>query len=74
MIRNRLVTEQDGNVSVSGMLLADSEIPEALEWEEQLHAAGGWDCKRYGAMRRFQKGNIVRWVWVRSCPPMEDTL
>jgi hypothetical protein len=77
-LRNRLVTEQDGQQHVSGLLLADSEIPAALEWEEQLHHAGGWTCERHGAMLRFHKhtatGQVVRWVWVRSRPPLEDNL
>jgi hypothetical protein len=77
-LRNRLVTEQDGRQHVSTLLLADTEIAEALEWEEQLHAAGGWTVERHGAMRRFHKhtatGPKVRWVWVRSRPPLEDNL
>ena len=73
-LRNRLVTEQDGHQHVSGLLLATSEIPEALEWEIMLHEAGGWDVRRYGTTVRFQKQATVRWVWVRSRPPLEDNL
>lgn len=73
-LRNRLVTEQDGQQHVSGLVLADWEIPEALEWETQLHNAGGWTVERYGTMLRFTKNGAIRWLWVRSKPPMEDTL
>lgn len=72
--RNRLVTEQDGKQHVSGLVLADWEIPEALEWEEQLHEASGWTVDRHGSMRRFEKNGVVRWLWVRSKTALEDTL
>ena len=73
-LRNRLVTEQDGTQHVSGLLIAEDEIGEALDWEVQLHEATGWAVERYGAMIRCTKGQTVRWVWVRSKPPMEDML
>ena len=73
-LRNRLVTEQDGTQHVSGLVLTSDEIPEALDWEAQLHQATGWTVERYGVMLRCSKGDIVRWVWVRSKPPLEDTL
>lgn len=74
MLRNRLVTEQNGRQHVSGTLLADTEILEALDLETDIHRLGGWDVRQYGAMRRFHKNGTVRWVWVRSRPPLEDTL
>jgi hypothetical protein len=74
MNRLRLVKEQDGTQHVSGLVLANDEVPEALQWETDLHMAGGWTVERYGAMIRFTKGDAVRWVWVRSRPPLEDTL
>lgn len=73
-LRNRLVTEQDGRTHVSGTLIPHDEIAETLDLETDLHRLGGWDVREYGQMRRFQKGTTIRWVWVRSRPPMEDTL
>ena len=74
MLRNRLVTEQDGRQHVSGLLLTDWEIPQAIDLEIQLHKASGWDVHRFGATVRFQKDDTIRWVWVRSRTPLEDTL
>jgi hypothetical protein len=73
-LRNRLVTEQDGQTHVSSLLIAAEDIPEALDWEAQLHEATGWNVTRYGACLRARKGETVRWVWVRSKPPLEDTV
>jgi hypothetical protein len=73
-LRNRLVTEQDGTEHVSGLVLAADEIPQALELEIGLHVLGGWDVTRYGERVRFEKNNVVRWVYVRSRPPMDDLL
>lgn len=72
--RYRLVTEQDGHTHVSGTVLAASEIHEMLDWESQLHRAAGWTVQNYGAMLRLSKDDTIRWVWVRSRPPLEDTL
>lgn len=73
-LRNRLVVEQDGSQHVGSYLLATDEIPARLTLEAQIHAATGWHVERYGAMLRFTKGDAVRWVWVRSKPPLEDTV
>ena len=73
-LRNRVVTEQDGEQHVSNLLLTTDEIPAQLALEETLHRAGGWEVQRFGAMLRCEKQTAVRWVWVRSRPPMEDTL
>jgi hypothetical protein len=73
-LRNRLVTEQDGIETVSGTLLSDSEILPMINIEQALHVAGGWTVSRYGHTLRMQKGDTVRWTWVRSRPPLEDTL
>ena len=73
-LRNRLVTEQDGHQHVSGHLLADDEIRDALNVEVGMHMFAGWQCQRFGTMLRFQKNGVVRWVWVRSRPPLDDNL
>lgn len=73
-LRNRLVTEQDGRQHVSTVLIGADEIPGMLGAEETMHTLAGWDVRRHGAMLRCQKGTVVRWVWVRSRPVMEDTL
>ncbi len=73
-LRNRLVVEQDGHQTVSTMLLATEEIPEMLNLEARMHTATGWHVERHGSMLRFTKGDAIRWVWVRSKPPLEDTL
>lgn len=73
-LRNRLVTEQDGRTHVGGMILTTWEIPQALDMEVMLHEARGWDVRRYGATLRLEKDGCVRWIWVRSRPPLEDTL
>ena len=74
MMRNRLVIEQDGEQTVGTVLLTTDEIPAMLNLEAQIHKATGWHVERYGAMLRFTKGDTNRWVWVRSKPPLEDTL
>lgn len=74
-LRNRLVIHQtDQPDHISPMLLKPREIPEALDTEEMLHRASGWNVRRYGAVIRCQKGRTVRWIWVRSRTPMKDTL
>ena len=73
-LRNRLVIDQDGQRTVSGALLAADEIWPTLDVEETLHRATGWHVTRYGACLRMQRGDTVRWVWVRSKPPLEDVL
>ncbi len=73
-LRNRLVTDQDGTQHVSSVLLTADEIPRMLEAEIQMHRATGWHVTRYGGCLRMQRGDTVRWVWVRSKPPLEDTL
>lgn len=73
-LRNRLVTEQNGRQHVSTVLITADEIPHMLQAETLMHQATGWHVDDYGAMLRFTKGETVRWVWVRSRPPLEDTL
>jgi hypothetical protein len=73
-LRNRLVTEQDGRQHVGGLVLTTDEIGQALDMEIMLHRARGWDVRRYGATLRLEKDGCVRWIWVRSREPMEDTL
>jgi hypothetical protein len=74
-LRNRLVvTEQAGEHHVSSVLLAEDEILPTLEWEEEAHRAGGWRVDNFGGMLRCEKGATVRWVWVRSKTPQDDTL
>ena len=73
-MRNRLVTDQDGRETVSSVLLSESEIADMLDLEETMHRCTGWDVTRYGSSMRCAKGEIVRWVWVRSRPVEEDTL
>jgi hypothetical protein len=73
-LRNRLVVEQDGTETVSGLLLTTDEIPEALEWEVRLHEASGWTVDRYGVLLICRKNDTSRRIWVRSRPPLEDTL
>jgi hypothetical protein len=73
-LRNRLVTEQDGSTHISSLLLTTEEIPEALDWEVQLHEATGWTVDRYGVVLICRKGNTSRRIWVRSKPPLEDNL
>ena len=73
-LRNRLVVEQDGQTTVSGTILRDDEIDGMLNIETALHTAVGWTVSRYGVCLRMQKGEQLRWVWVRSRPPLEDTL
>ncbi len=74
MLRNRLVTEQDGTTTVSGLLLAPDEIADMLDCEAMLHRKAGWSVQRFGAMLRCEKQTAVRWVYVRSRPPMRDWL
>jgi len=74
MNRYRLATEQDGNVHVSGTVLAADEIWDMLDWEAQLHAAAGWTVQKYGACLRLQKDDVIRWVWVRVREPLDDVL
>jgi len=74
LLRNRMVTEQDGQQHVSHRLLADDEIMDALNVEVGLHMFAGWHVDRFGGMVRFTKGDAIRWVWIRSKPPLEDTL
>lgn len=73
-LRNRLVTEQNGRQHVSSILITTEEIPSMLACEIIMHEANGWTTRRYGQMIRFEKGNTVRWVWVRSRTREEDTL
>lgn len=73
-LRNRLVTEQNGRQHVSSVLIADEEIMDMLDWECRVHEATGWDVQRYGQMIRARRGSIVRWIWVRTRLPLEDTL
>jgi hypothetical protein len=73
-LRNRLVTEQDGREHVSSVLLAPDEIPYMLETEEHMHTITGWNVTRHGAMLRCQRGPTIRWIWVRSRKPQDDTL
>jgi hypothetical protein len=73
-LRHRLVTEQDGTENVGGLVLAQDEIGEAIEIEVRMHQLSGWTVRRYGHTVRLQKGDTVRWIWVRSREPMEDTL
>jgi hypothetical protein len=68
-----MVTEQDGVQTVSGVLLTEDEIDGMLNIEERLHEATGWDVVRYGTMMRMSRGTAVRWVWVRSREPLDDT-
>lgn len=73
-LRHRLVVDTMGQENVSGLILTDEhEIAEALELELRLHRETGWDTTQYGATLRFQKGDKIRWVWVRSRTPEEDT-
>jgi hypothetical protein len=67
-----MVTEQDGEQWVSGVLLREDEIDGMLNIEERLHEATGWSVTRYGRMMRITRGTAVRWVWVRSRPALED--
>ncbi len=73
-LRYRLVTEQDGQTTVSGTLLRAEEVPAMIDIEAALHSASGWRVSRYGHTLRMQKGNTHRWTWVRSRTPLEDTL
>lgn len=73
-LRNRLVTEQAGHETVSSKILALDEVGPELELEIQLHEQTGWQVRRYGTTVRFQKGDVIRWIWVRSRQPLEDTL
>lgn len=73
-LRNRMVTEQDGRQHVSPSLLTLDEAADMLDLETQLHKATGWTVSRYGPCLRCEKGPVIRWVWVRSKPPLEDTL
>jgi hypothetical protein len=71
-LRNRLVVDTMGEQHVSSLLLAVEDIPEALDIERRLHEATGWTVSDYGQSIRFEKGDLIRWVWVRSRPPLED--
>ena len=73
-LRNRLVTETDGEEHVGARILTLDEIPEQIDMEIMLHMARGWQVRRYGTTVRFQKGDTIRWIWVRSREPLEDTL
>ncbi len=73
-LRNRLVVDTMGQENVSGLLLAEEDIPEALEYQRHIHEATGWAVSSYGQSLRFEKDGLIRWVWVRSRPPLEDTL
>ena len=71
-LRNRIVVDTMGEQHVSSLLLAAEDIPEALELERRLHEQTGWHVSDYGQSIRFQKGDLIRWVWVRSRTPLED--
>jgi len=73
-LRNRIVTDQDGQQHVSSVLLTLEEAADMLDLETRMHEATGWTVTRYGTTMRCQKGQTVRWVWIRSKPPLEDTL
>lgn len=84
--RYRLVREtlrgDERYVNVSGTILAPDEIWETLEWEAELHSLTGWEVSRDGGGKivwpgglvRAEKPGCVRWLYVRTCNPMEDTL
>lgn len=73
-LRHRMVTDQDGKQYVSSVLLTLEEAADMLDLEVRMLEATGWNVVRYGPTLRCQKGDVVRWVWVRSKPPLEDTL
>jgi hypothetical protein len=73
-LRNRLVIDTMGEQNVSSLLLTDDEIQDALDVEIQLHKASGWSVSDYGQSIRFEKDGLIRWVWVRSRTPHDDTL
>jgi hypothetical protein len=73
-LRYRLVTEQDGQTTVSGTLLRAEEVPAMINIEQALHVAGGWSVSRYGHTLRMEKGDTHRWTWVRCRTALEDTL
>ena len=73
-MRHRLVTEQDGKQHVSSVIVPLEEVPFALDYEQMIHAAAGWDTRRYGNMLRVHRNGSTRWIWVRARNPMEDTL
>jgi hypothetical protein len=72
-MRNHLVIETTER-HVSSVLLADEEIADAIGVEEWGHTAAGWDVQRFGDTIRAEKGNVTRWVWVRSKQREDDTL
>ena len=73
-LRHRLVTDQDGQQHVSSVMFTLDEAADMLNLEENMHRETGWDVTRYGPTMRCKKGAVVRWIWVRSKPPLEDTL
>lgn len=73
-LRNRLVTEQDGAQHVSSVVLSLDEAAEFLDAEADMHKAAGWQVDHYGGMIRCSRGTLVRWLWIRSRSPLEDTL
>jgi hypothetical protein len=72
--RYRIVKEIGDERFVSGLIITEDEIPEAIDWEAQLHEATGWTVNRYGPTLRAVKDGNPRWIWVRSKPPLEDTV
>jgi len=74
MTRIRLVTETNGTQDTAGAILAPSELPDALDMEENLHLATGWHVDRYGEMIHARKGSTYRWIYPRTRSAMEDTL
>ncbi len=73
-LRHRIVTDQDGQQIVHSVVLSLDEAASMLDLDERMHRETGWDVTRYGACIRCRKGHTVRWVWIRSKDPMEDTL
>jgi len=72
-MRHRLVTEQDGEQHVSGLVVTIDEAVKMLRIEAALHQATGWDVTWYGRyMVRAAKNGTPRWSWVRSRTPLED--
>jgi hypothetical protein len=69
-----MVTEQDGEQHVNGLVVTLEEAVKMLRIEAALHEATGWAVQWYGRymIRAVKQGSVPRWVWVRSRSPLED--
>ena len=78
MSRWRMVSEQNGNLSVSTVVLGGEEAREHLEVEEDMHRMAGWNIERDDGLDgpvvvcTLPSRGIVRRLWVAEFTAMND--